>query len=236
MNNKNKYIEAVTEFIIDMFESQDDDEEDTETQYQQMLAQLMTNKELKRLVYSLVPQKDKEDAWGEFILQVAEIKDKCKVLEIWNKKNREFHWFMIRIIMNQFKSNTSHFYRQYRRPDHQRDDNSSTLIEIANSIGERDTTADGYVMDNIENHVTHNDNTEEKLTNKQIMDEVNWYVNNKLSWYERELYTMYYEEELSHVKISNITSIPATSIGNTIRIVLSKIQNHLAYKGIIKRN
>jgi DNA-directed RNA polymerase specialized sigma24 family protein len=231
MNNKNKYIKAVVEFILECNE-----QEDTETQYQQMLAQLMINKELKRLVYNLVPQKDKEDAWGEFILQVAEIKDKCKVLEVWNKKNREFHWFMIRIIMNQFKSNTSHFYRQYRRPDHQRDDNSSTLIEIANSIGERDTTADGYVMDNIENHVTHNDNTEEQLTNKQIMDEVNWYVNNKLSWYERELYIMYYEEELSHVKISNITSIPATSIGNTIRIVLSKIQNHLAYKGIIKRN
>lgn len=231
MNNKNKYIKAVVEFILECNE-----QEDSETQYQQMLAELMTNKELKRLVYNLVPQKDKEDAWGEFILQVAEIKDKCKVLEVWNKKNREFHWFMIRIIMNQFKSNTSHFYRQYRRPDHQRDDNSSTLIEIANSIGERDTTADGYVMDNIENHVTHNDNTEERLTNKQIMDEVNWYVNNKLSWYERELYTMYYEEELSHVKISHITSIPATSIGNTIRIVLSKIQNHLAYKGIIKRN
>lgn len=231
MNNKNKYIKAVVEFILECNE-----QEDSETQYQQMLAQLMINKELKRLVYNLVPQKDKEDAWGEFILQVAEIKDKCKVLEVWNKKNREFHWFMIRIIMNQFKSNTSHFYRQYRRPDHQRDDNSSTLIEIANSIGERDTTADGYVMDNIENHVTHNDNTEEQLTNKQIMDEVNWYVNNKLSWYERELYIMYYEEELSHVKISNITSIPATSIGNTIRIVLSKIQNHLAYKGIIKRN
>ena len=230
MNNKNKYIKAVVEFILECNE-----QEDSETQYQQMLAELMTNKELKRLVYNLVPQKDKEDAWGEFILQVAEIKDKCKVLEVWNKKNREFHWFMIRIIMNQFKSNTSHFYRQYRRPDHQRDDNSSTLIEIANSIGERDTTADGYVMDNIENHVTHNDNTEERLTNKQIMDEVNWYVNNKLSWYERELYTMYYEEELSHVKISHITSIPATSIGNTIRIVLSKIQNHLAYKGIIKR-
>ena len=230
MNNKNKYIKAVEEFILECNE-----QEDSETQYQQMLAQLMINKELKRLVYNLVPQKDKEDAWGEFILQVAEIKDKCKVLEVWNKKNREFHWFMIRIIMNQFKSNTSHFYRQYRRPDHQRDDNSSTLIEIANSIGERDTTADGYVMDNIENHVTHNDNTEEQLTNKQIMDEVNWYVNNKLSWYERELYTMYYEEELSHVKISHITSIPATSIGNTIRIVLSKIQNHLAYKGIIKR-
>ena len=230
MNNKNKYIKAVVEFILECNE-----QEDSETQYQQMLAQLMTNKELKRLVYNLVPQKDKEDAWGEFILQVAEIKDKCKVLEVWNKKNREFHWFMIRIIMNQFKSNTSHFYRQYRRPDHQRDDNSSTLIEIANSIGERDTTADGYVMDNIENHVTHNDNTEEQLTNKQIMDEVNWYVNNKLSWYERELYIMYYEEELSHVKISHITSIPATSIGNTIRIVLSKIQNHLAYKGIIKR-
>ena len=231
MNNKNKYIKAVVEFILECNE-----QEDSETQYQQMLAELMTNKELKRLVYNLVPQKDKEDAWGEFILQVAEIKDKCKVLEVWNKNNREFHWFMIRIIMNQFKSNTSHFYRQYRRPDHQRDDNSSTLIEIANSIGERDTTADGYVMDNIENHVTHNDNTEERLTNKQIMDEVNWYVNNKLSWYERELYIMYYEEELSHVKISNITSIPATSIGNTIRIVLSKIQNHLAYKGIIKRN
>ena len=231
MNNKNKYIKAVVEFILECNE-----QEDSETQYQQMLAELMINKELKRLVYNLVPQKDKEDAWGEFILQVAEIKDKCKVLEVWNKKNREFHWFMIRIIMNQFKSNTSHFYRQYRRPDHQRDDNSSTLIEIANSIGERDTTADGYVMDNIENHVTHNDNTEEQLTNKQIMDEVNWYVNNKLSWYERELYIMYYEEELSHVKISNITSIPATIIGNTIRIVLSKIQNHLAYKGIIKRN
>jgi DNA-directed RNA polymerase specialized sigma24 family protein len=46
---------------------------------------------------------------------------------------------------------------------------------------------------------------------------------------------MYYEEELSHVKISNITSIPATSIGNTIRIVLSKIQQHLRYKGIIKK-
>lgn len=233
MNNKEKYIEAVTEFIIDMFESEDD-EEDTETQYQQMLAELMMNKELKRLVYSLVSQKDKEDAWGEFILQVAEIKDKDKVLEVWNKKNREFHWFMIRIIMNQFKSNTSHFYRQYRRTDHQRDDNSSTLIELANSIGERDTTAEGYVMDNLYNSLLHDDNTEENISNQQIMDEVNWFVNNNLSWYEKELYTMYYEEELSHVKISNITGIPATSIGNTIRIVLSRIQNHLRYKGIIK--
>jgi DNA-directed RNA polymerase specialized sigma24 family protein len=230
MNNKKKYVQAVVGFIIECNE-----QEDTEIQYNQMLAQLMTNKELKRLVYNLVPQKDKEDAWAEFVLQVAEIKDKIKVLEVWNKKNREFHWFMIRIILNQFKSNTSHFYRQYRRPTFQVDDNSHTIMQIVNDIGANDIPADGYVINEIESHLMQNDNTEEQLTNKQIMDEVKWYVANKLSFYERELYTMYYEEELSHVKISNITSIPATSIGNTIRIVLSKIQQHLRYKGIIKK-
>ena len=232
-----KFLKAFREFVIDCFESEDEDqEEDTENQYNAMLEDLMVNRELKELVYKLVPNKDADDAWQEFILQVAEIKDKQKVLDVWNKQNREWHWYMVRVICNQFKSNTSHFYRQYRRRDFQRDDNSHTIIEIANDIGAKDTTADGYVMDEIEDKLMYTENIEENISNQQIMKEVNWYVKNELSWYESELYKMYYEEELSHVKIHNITRIPATSVGNTVRNVLAKIQNHLTQKGILKNN
>jgi len=231
-----EFLSAFADFVIDTFESEED-EDDTETQYNNMLSSLAINKELKTLVHRLVQHKDQEDAWGEFLLQVAEIKDKQKVLDVWNKQNREYHWYMVRVICNQFKSNTSHYYRQYRRQNHNVDDNSHNIIEYANDIGVNHQVFDGYVLDTVNSSLLHEDNTEANLDNQLIMNEVNWFINNKLSWYEKEIYSLYYCEELSHVKISKTTNgIPPTSIGHTVRGVLAKIQKHLTSVGIIKDN
>lgn len=230
--------EKQRQFLIalDAFFNDTEEEENIEEEYNKMLIDLNKNKELKQLVYRLVDKKDQEDAWQEIIIQVATIKDKATVLRLWNKKTKEYHWFMVRVICNQLKSKTSQFYRQYRRVNNNIDDNSNTIMDMTNDIGQDGIMADGYVLDSIQEHLTHNDDTEHVMDEDMIMAEVNWFVTNHLTFYERELYKLYYEEELSHVKISNATRIPATSIGNTVRKVLSMIQDHLISRGIITKD
>lgn len=219
-------------------EEETDEEEtisdnDLKKEYDKMIIDLNNRKELKTLITRLVSYKDKEDAWSEFIYQVLTIKNKKKVLDVWNKNNKEFHWYMIRIIANQFKSSTSHFYRQYRRVSQYIDDNSHQLLDYANDIT--------FNNDDVNTHSFYdcfitNDDQDLKIDNELIITEINWFINNKLNFYEQEIYKMYYQEELSHLKISKITHIPATSIGNTVRIVLSKIKKHLKSTGIINDN
>lgn len=242
-----KLTEKEKQFLIglnDFFNDNDDDNEDgydmddnepydDREDYNKMLAELSNNSDLKTLVHRLVLHKDKDDAWQEILLQVAMIKDRRSVLNVWNKKNREFHWYMVRLICNQLKSKTSHYFRLYRRPQQKLDDNSHSIISIANDIGQGHELADGYVMDSIQNKLTHQDDYETIMDNEMVMAEVNYFISNHLSFYQKEIYKMYYEEELSHVKISKATMIPATSIGNTVRQVLALIQEHLESVGII---
>jgi DNA-directed RNA polymerase specialized sigma subunit len=143
---------------------------------------------------------------------------------------------MVRLICNQLKSKTSHYFRLYRRPEQKLDDNSHNIIAIANDIGQGHELADGYVLDSISNKLTHIDDYETTMDNEMVMSEVNNFINNNLTFYEKEIYKMYYEEELSHVKISKATRIPATSIGNTVRKVLAMIQSHLESVGIFQDN
>ena len=249
-NQKKKELElemllALEDLFGDIDDDDDDDDNDDEDpeptptndgEYNRMLIDLNSRTELQTLVHRLVPHCDQEDAWSEFLMQVATIKNKQKVLDVWNKNNREFHWYMVRVICNQLKSKTSHYYRQYRRPQQHIDDNSHNIISVANGLGGSNDTFDGYVFESIENQLTHDDDTETTMDQQMIMDEVNYFVNNFLTFYEREIYKMYYEEELSHVKISKATRIPATSIGNTVRGVLAMIQLHLENIGIVNDN
>jgi hypothetical protein len=239
--NEKQFILALDDFFnMDDDDDNDDDEDNTpyddRDDYNAMLAELSYNEELKTLVHRLVLHKDQDDAWQEILVQVALIRDRETVLRVWNKRNREFHWYMVRLICNQLKSKTSHYFRLYRRPEQQLDDNSHNIISIANDIGQGHDLADGYVLDSISNKLTHIDDYETAMDNEMVMAEVNNFINNNLTFYEKEIYKMYYEEELSHVKISKATMIPATSIGNTVRKVLAMIQEHLESVGIVQDN
>ena len=133
-----------------------------------------------------------------------------------------------------FKSKTSDYFRKYRRPKQQKDDNSEKIMNIINDIGNFNDILLGFIGKEIEDKLSEDVNYDELITNQQIMDEVKWFVKNKLNWYDRELFTLYYDENLSHYEISKITKIPATSIGLTIRTIKKNLMNHLTNKKIFK--
>ena len=67
-----RYIRALNQFFEEMIYD--------EEQFNNILVTIYNNKELKQLVNRLTDKEDNEDAYCEFILQVAEIKDKQKLI------------------------------------------------------------------------------------------------------------------------------------------------------------
>ena len=106
-------------------------------------------------------------------------------------------FYIVRIMLNSWRSTTSPFYREYRKP-----------------------------FDNIEDHsyLTYEEDQNEEV--EELAAEVLAHLNN-LSWFEKELIKVYIEEDHNMSSLSRATKIPRTTISLTINRVRTHIKNKL---------
>ena len=123
---------------------------------------------------------------------------KPNVLEIVNSGGAEF--YMVRIMLNQWRSTTSPFYRIYRKDQCQ--------IELDSYLSKND------VADESEPEVE--DRTEE------IKSELR-----NLSWYDRKLFELYSEENYTISGLARETGIPRTSLSLSINRVRKHLKEKL---------
>lgn len=112
------------------------------------------------------------------------------------------NFYVIRIMMNSWKSTTSPFYNIYRKPSVNLDE-VSYLTQIADdsSVEEEE-----YIME----------------LSRKIKGELN-----ALHWYENKLFSLYLEEDHTLSSLSRSTGIPRTSISLTINRIKSHIKSQI---------
>lgn len=141
-------------------------------------------------------------------------------------------FYLIRMLMNNWRSTTSPFYSLYRKA------RISTLdCDIGELEGYTDKTID-FGDDNIRsktgddaiNVILKISEREEYEETTEVIAELIREELETLSWYEQELFNLYLEENKNTSAISRLTSIPRKSIALTI----SRIKIHIANK--IKNN
>ena len=112
------------------------------------------------------------------------------------------NFYLIRIMLNSWKSTTSPFYTTYRKQYVNLDDISYlTQISDDNSTEEQE-----YIMD----------------TSLKIKSELEG-----LHWYEKELFALYLKDGHTLSSLSRFTGIPRTSISLTINRIKNYIKNKI---------
>jgi len=121
-----------------------------------------------------------------------ELMHKSNLQEILDSGGATF--YTVRIMLNQWKSTTSPFYRIYRQPSDEIQEGSLCYEDPAE--------------------------TEEEMSNKMkvIHKELD-----KLPWYDRTLFEIFYQEGHTMSSLSRETGIPRTSISLTI----NRVREHL---------
>ena len=137
---------------------------------------------------------DYEDLLHETILALYNA-EKEKIKIIIEKKQLTF--YIVRIMMNQYHSNTSPYHKKYRKQY-----NEKQLKEF-------------YIY-------TKEPLTKEKLQEFELQEERLKWIEEKLkglSWFDVEVFKIYYRENYSLNKMSKATKISRSTLGKSIRYI-----------------
>jgi RNA polymerase sigma factor (sigma-70 family) len=155
-----------------------------------------------------VPQQYQDDLLQEVILVLLEHPE--RTIEIYNKK--QLNYYFVRVCMNLFNSNTSPFYKHFRLD---RENNSEEL--------------DGVLSD------------DESLEEKQLMEQ-QWVTLHKalkevkLDWYENQMITYYFNQNMTYREIEELTGVDSVSTWQTIQNVVKKLKVHISATTDLKVN
>lgn len=132
-----------------------------------------------------------DELYSEFLLSVCEM-DEQKLIKLY--ESDELKFYLLRIIVNQYKSNSSRYFRQIKKK-------YTKIIDYAVFL-------------------EHNDDTQTIVN--ELSD--NWLVFlnekiEKLHWYDKTIFQMYINDNLSMKKIADKIKIPESSIKSTIKSV-----------------
>lgn len=132
-----------------------------------------------------------DELYSEFLLSISEM-DEEKLIKLY--ESGELKFYLLRIIVNQYKSNSSRYYRQIKKK-------YTKIIDYAVFL-------------------EHNDDTQTIVN--ELSD--NWLVFlnekiEKLHWYDKTIFQMYINDNLSMKKIADKIKIPESSIKSTIKSV-----------------
>ena len=147
-----------------------------------------------------------DDFKSHFILQLMDI-DKIKLIEMYDRN--ELIWFSLRIITNQWRSNTSSFWKIYRNggnPSKTRTNAVEVNDDILESSEDEEELPDPKVI-KIRIKVLLSQQYEDFLTNQ----------------YHKTLFELYYFDSLNLRQISESTEIHINTISRSIR----KTKNYL---------
>lgn len=156
-------------------------------------------------------EKDAKELLHECLLVLLEYKEKGKADKLKELNTKSILFFVSRIMVNMYHSNTSRYYYKYRK----------FYKHIVIGKDRDSINADKFIFNNKEGK----EMIEKKL---EFIDR----TLNTLYWYDRELFKLYYFGEkdgrrYSLTSLAKKTGISRNSIFNTIKNVKETIKNKL---------
>ena len=152
----------------------------------------------KRITSNKYP--DYEDLLHESIIALYN-SDKEKIKDIIEKKQLTF--YIVRIMMNQYQSNTSPYHKKYRRTKH------------------KEHLKEFYIY-------TKEPLTKEKMQEFEDREKRLQWIDEKLkglSWFDVEVFTIYFREGFSLNKMQKETKINRSTLGKSIRFIKNFLKN-----------
>lgn len=141
-----------------------------------------------------------DDLFNELLCIIGEYDNK-KLNKLVEKKALKFYF--IRICLNQWRSNTSPFYKKYKKDNQEKLDYETEMTDISNEV---------------EEEIFYEPTWEDKV--KSIVEE-------KLStmhWYKRELFNLYVDLG-SYRAVSEETDIPIHSVSSDLKYIRYVLRN-----------
>ena len=175
-----------------------------------IIEELYKSKDFNDCINKMEPDYLRDDLKAEVILVICEM-DNERLQVLYNSGALAF--FVVRVIMNMIKSNSSTFYRKYRK-EHEELKESYSYFDIR----EETPMEKEYVFD------------VEDLAQRQEREDLELIVLEKikcLDWYECELLKLYIKHG-NYRSIGIETNIPFPSIYKTIRSSINKIKCELS--------
>lgn len=127
--------------------------------------------------------------------------DQKKIKDIIEKKQLTF--YIVRIMMNQYQSNTSPYHKKYRRTKH------------------KEHLKDFYIY-------TKEPLTKEKMQEFEDREKRLQWIDEKLkglSWFDVEVFRIYFREGFSLNKMQKETKINRSTLGKSIRFIKNFLKN-----------
>tara|TARA_R110000824_G_scaffold10706_2_gene46860 strand:+ start:5090 stop:5617 length:528 start_codon:yes stop_codon:yes gene_type:complete len=152
----------------------------------------------KRITSNRCP--DYEDLLHESIMALYN-SDQKKIKDIIEKKQLTF--YIVRIMMNQYQSNTSPYHKKYRRTKH------------------KEHLKDFYIY-------TKEPLTKEKMQEFEDREKRLQWIDEKLkglSWFDVEVFRIYFREGFSLNKMQKETKINRSTLGKSIRFIKNFLKN-----------
>lgn len=171
----------------------------------EMVIQINNSKIYKEILQNITKQNQHfEDLWQDLMLLLLTHKNKKQYLEMYNTK--QFKYFFVRIIQNQFNSFSSPFAKKYKNLKLDKDN----------------FNLDFCIYDNDEEDVERKENLEIQMEKiEKILDE-------EVCWYDKKLFEKYYfDEKSSYGKISKETKIPKTSVYRSVTDTFEIVKNKM---------
>ena len=169
---------------------------------------------MNKFIYNMIPnRRDAEDFYQDLYI-IMSTKKEDKLLEILNRsteKNNEMMRYLYIIIRNNLQSKNSRYYYTYRKPV------GSEFNEQTNQTLSYDNTIKFELLQEIEDDY-------QKLLKKIKRHFDLQLIDNPKSFYEKQLFEMYFEKDNTYRGLGKMLDIPATSIYNTIKKGKLKIE------------
>jgi rhodanese-related sulfurtransferase len=175
-----------------------------------IIEELYLSKNFNDCINKMQPEEIREDLKAEVILVVCDI-DESRLRLMHESKQLVF--FVVRIILNMVKSNTSAFYKKYRATTEELKENY-TFVDIRDDT----PTEKEHIYDITE---------VEQRKEKELLEDLALETIETLYWYEQELLKLYIKHG-NYRAIQDATSIPFSSVYKTIQGSIKKIKCQLS--------
>ena len=169
---------------------------------------------MNKFIYKMIPnRRDSEDFYQDLYV-IMSSKREDKLLEILGRsteKNNEMMRYLYIIIRNNLQSKNSRYFYTYRKPV------GSDYNEETNVTLSYDNTEKYELLQEIEQDY------QKLLTkiNKHFKLEL---INNPKSFYDKQVFELYYNDDKTYRGLGAELDIPATSIYNTVKKCRTRIE------------
>ena len=174
------------------------------TKKQEIMDYVYNSKTINNIFSSIIQNKDKRDLMkSDVYLMLCELDEK-KLLIMYD--NGKIDGFIAKIILNQWNSNTSDFYKNWKNGGFRKSltkDSGEFNIELSNEV--------------------------EAVSYSRYVNDINIIINN-MHWYHKTLFELYYKEGLTYKQISDTTEIKIISVRNSIKKTIIEVKKQLKNK------